>query len=151
MTGLVSLSEDDLDEVMRIERLPGYDAFVGRFEWDEHRTELLSTTAQYLGRRKPGGLEGFAILQQFDQPEILLRRIAVETPGSGAGTRLLCDVMDWTFNTTAATRLDLNVRPTNLRARRVYFREGFEDVGFGDEHHKMAIPRERWSSLRART
>lgn len=148
MADLVSLSEEDLAEVMRIERLPGYDAFVGRFTLEEHRAEFVSNAACYLGYRKPEGLTGFAILQHIDRPQILLRRIAVETVERGIGTRLLRDVMDWVFDNTAAIRLDLNVRETNPRARGIYFREGFEDVGFADDHHKMAIPRERWASLR---
>jgi RimJ/RimL family protein N-acetyltransferase len=148
MADLVSLSEEDLAEVMRIERLPGYDAFIGRFTLEEHRAEFISPAAHYLGFRKPGGLTGFVILQQFDQPQILLRRIAIETVERGTGTRLLREVMDWVFDTTAATQLDLNVREANPRARGVYSREGFEDVGFADDHYKMAIPRERWASLR---
>lgn len=148
MADLVSLSEEDLAEVMRIERLPGYDAFVGRFTLEEHRAELMSQAARYLGFRQPGGLAGFAILQQIDQPVVLLRRIAVESVERGTGTKLLRDAMDWVFNNTPAVRLDLHVRETNPRARKIYFREGFEDIGASDGHLDMAIPRERWASLR---
>lgn len=148
MADLVSLSEEDLAEVMRIERLPGYDAFVGQFSLDEHRAEFLSAAAHYLGFRKPGGLAGFVILQHLDQPVVLLRRIAVETVEQGAGTKLLRDAMDWVFDNTPAVRLDLHVRDTNPRARKIYFREGFEDIGRSDEHLDMAISRERWESLR---
>lgn len=148
MADLVSLSEEDLAEVMRIERLPGYDAFVGQFTLEEHRAEFISNAAHYLGFRKPGGLAGFAILQHLDQPVVLLRRIAVEAVERGTGTQLLRDTMDWVFDNTPAARLDLHVRDTNPRARKIYFREGFEDIGRSDEHRDMAIPRDRWASLR---
>lgn len=148
MADLVSLSEEDLAEVMRIERLPGYDAFVGQFTLEEHRAEFFSSAAHYLGFRTPDGLAGFVILQHLDQPVALLRRIAVKTVERGEGTQLLRDAMDWVFDNTPAVRLDLHVRDTNPRARKIYFREGFEDIGRSDDHRDMAIPRERWASLR---
>ena len=119
MADLVSLSEEDLAEVTRIERLPGYDAFVGRFTLEEHRAEFSSQAAHYLGFRKPDGLAGFVILQHLDQPVVLLRRIAIESVGRGVGTQLLRAAMDWVFDNTPATRLDLHVPHHDIGRERV--------------------------------
>ena len=37
---LSPLTPADIAEVMRIERLPGYEATVGRFEADEHAAQM---------------------------------------------------------------------------------------------------------------
>ena len=69
-------------------------------------------------------------------------------PGSGAGTRLLQAVTDWLFDTTAASGVDLQVRPDNARARRVYLREGLVSGGLDEpEHERMILTREAWTAL----
>jgi RimJ/RimL family protein N-acetyltransferase len=146
---LAPLTPDDIAEVMRIERLPGYDAFIGRFDADEHEAKMASPDVRYFGERRDNGLRGFLILQRLREPNVLLRRIAVEQPGSGAGARLLRDVMDWVFEHTAAQALELDVALGNARARRVYEREGFAEFRPPDEvHHFLKIPRARWAALR---
>jgi RimJ/RimL family protein N-acetyltransferase len=151
---LVLLGPEDLAEVMRLERLEGYDALIGRFEADEHAAELASSGARYLGwRGQDGRLEGFVILQQFDAPiqeggrTVRLRRIAVETPGLGVGTRLLRGVIDWLFRTSDAAAVDLHVRPGNDRARAVYIREGFTPMGILDSgSEEMLLTRQAWDA-----
>ncbi|MCR5879037.1 GNAT family N-acetyltransferase [Phenylobacterium sp. J367] len=134
---------------MRLERLPGYDAFIARFEADEHARQFALRTTRYFGQRDGARLTGFAILQNLDRPMVLLRRIAVEAPGGGAGTRLLRQVMDWVFERTAADALELDVALGNTRAQAVYAREGFETLRPSDDvHHFLSIPRARWASLR---
>lgn len=142
------LTPADIPEVMRIERLPGYDAFIGRFEADEHAAQMASPDARYFGLREGAGLTGFVILQQFREPTIRLRRIAVAEPDAGHGTALLRAVMDWVFEQTPAEALKLDVALGNPRARRVYEREGFEQYGVDDVHYLLRIPRERWAALR---
>jgi RimJ/RimL family protein N-acetyltransferase len=150
---LSRLTPADIPDVMRIERGPGYDQFVGRWEADEHAAEMASPDARYLGLREAEGLAGFVILQELREPTILLRRVAVASPGQGLGTRLLHGAMDWVFDETAAEGLRLDVLPQNARARRVYAREGFGEDGpaviHGLPHILMSIPRERWAQLRA--
>lgn len=150
MVQLAPLTPDDIPEVMRLERLPGYEAFIGRFEADEHAALMASDDARYFGVRKDvGGLSGFAILQQMREPMVLLRRIAVESPGGGAGTRLLRAVTDRIFETTPAEALELDVALGNARARHVYAREGFTEFRPPDEvHHFLKITRARWAALR---
>lgn len=147
---IVPLTPADIPEVMRIERLPGYDAFVARFEADEHAEQMASAEARYFGLRGGDGLTGFALLQHVDLPWILLRRIAIENPGGGQGARLLRHVMDWTFTATPAEALTLGVALDNDRAHHVYLREGFTRYGGDEIHHHMAITRDRWAALYGR-
>jgi len=150
-----ALTPADIAEVMRIERLPGYDAFVGNFEADEHARQIALPDVRYFGLREPGlhgdaGLAAFVILQELHEPTVLLRRIAVDGVERGLGTRILRAVMDWVFETTPAQGLKLDVALGNPRARHVYEREGFEVYGSDDVHHFLSIPRERWAQLRGR-
>ena len=148
---LVPLEPADIPEVMRIERLPGYEAFIGRWDLGEHTTEMASPDARYFGVRDSGRLTGFVILQKFREPSVRLRRIAVDGVERGLGTQVLREVMDRVFETTAATALHLDVHVDNARAHHVYVREGFVERGRFDELHRlMEIPRARWAELRGR-
>jgi RimJ/RimL family protein N-acetyltransferase len=147
---LVPLTPADIPEVMRIERLPGYDAVVGRFTAKEHAEQFASPDACYFGLRDSERLLGFVIMQEIREPTVLLRRIAVGEPERGVGTRLVRGVMDWTFETTPAEALKLDVHVQNPRARHVYEREGFAQYHADDVHHFLRIPRERWALLRGR-
>lgn len=148
MTTLSPLTPDDIPEVMRIERLPGYDAFIGRFEADEHAAQFGSPEARYFGLRNGDRLDGFVILQEFTAPTILLRRIAVAEPEGGRGTALLRQIMDWVFQETPAEALKLGVALGNARAKHVYEREGFHTEGVDEAHHLMRITKARWAELR---
>jgi RimJ/RimL family protein N-acetyltransferase len=147
---LSPLTQDDIPEIMRIERLPGYDAVVGRFEASEHAAEFASPDACYFGLRDGPRLAGFVIMQQIREPTVLLRRIAVGEPERGIGGRLVRGVMDWTFETTAAEALKLDVHVDNARAKHVYEREGFTPYDKDEVHYFLRIPRTRWAEMRGR-
>ena len=142
------LTAADIPEVMRIERLPGYDATVGRFEADEHARVMAGPDARYFGLREGDGLAGFVILQDLDEPAVLLRRIAVGRQDGGVGSWLVRTVMDWVFAETPAETLKLDVARNNPRGRFVYERQGFEAYDEDDIHHFMRVPRERWRAMR---
>lgn len=148
---LAPLEPADIPEVMRIERLPGYEAFIGRWDLDEHTAEMASPDARYFGLRDGGGLAGFVILQKVREPSVRLRRIAVDGVERGLGTQVLREVMDRVFETTEAGALHLDVHVDNARAHHVYVREGFvEQSQFDELHRLMEIPRARWAELRGR-
>lgn len=148
MADLVSLSEEDLAEVMRIERLPGYDDFIHSWTAEIHAAEMASPDTRYFGRRAEVGLAGFAILQKFREPTVRLRRIAVDAPGRGQGTALLRNVIDWLFTHCDAQAADLHIRPDNSRARHVYAREGFVEGGGEDlQGEGLILRREAWTTL----
>lgn len=148
---LSPLTADDIPEIMRIERLPGYDAVVGRFEAAEHAGQFASPDACYFGLRDGDHrLAGFVIMQEIHEPTVLLRRIAVAEPERGVGTRLVRGVMDWTFETTPALALKLDVHVDNARAKHVYEREGFAQYDADEVHDFLKIPRARWAEMRGR-
>lgn len=147
---LSPLTPADIPEVMRIERLPGYELLVGRFDADEHAAQMASAEVRYLGFRNVDGLTGFVILQEFDAPTVLLRRIAVSRVEQGIGSQLVRGVMDWVFETTPAVGLRLEVALGNTRAKHVYEREGFQRYGADHIHEWLQVPRERWARMRGR-
>jgi RimJ/RimL family protein N-acetyltransferase len=149
VTELSPLAADDLPALMRIERTPGYEGLVGRWELDAHVAEMASPDARYLAWREGGDLAGFVILQELHAEAPLLRRIAVARPGEGTGTALLRAVMDWVFETTQAQALRLHVHHGNERAGRVYLREGFEGATADESGINMQVTRERWIAERA--
>lgn len=128
----------DLPAIMRIERTPGYELFIGQWDLETHQAMLASTDARYFVWRD-GGVAGFAILQQLDNPHgnVLLKRIGVARPGKGAGTALLRAVMAWVFDTAGAHRLELQCNMVNPRGLHVYEREGFTLEGVKREIYRM--------------
>ena len=145
---LVPLTADDIAEVMRIERLPGYEGFVGTWPAEEHEAERTSPDARYLGLREGDGLAGFVIFQKVNEPVIRLRRIAVDATDKGTGTRILRAALDWCFETFPAEAITLGVARANDRARHIYLREGFVDDGEDEVHFNMVLTRERWMHVR---
>jgi hypothetical protein len=58
----------DIPEVMRIERTPGYDAVVGRFDAEEHAAQMASPTVRYVGIRDGDGLGGLSSCRSSTNP-----------------------------------------------------------------------------------
>jgi RimJ/RimL family protein N-acetyltransferase len=131
---------DDIAAIMAIERRPGYDRLVGRWEADKHRAEMADPSVRYFALREAGALAGFAIVLGLDDPNrrAHLKRIAVAAPGKGAGARLLRGVIDRVFAETETNRLDLDVFEGNARAKRAYESAGFAAEGLMREHHRLA-------------
>jgi RimJ/RimL family protein N-acetyltransferase len=150
-------SPDDIPAIMAIERRPGFDRFVGRWDEQRHRAEMAEPGTLYLVLRIGEGVAGFAIVRDLDglDRRAHLQRIAVAEPGRGDGERLLRALIDHVFSETDTNRLDLDVYAGNDRARRVYERAGFTAEGLLREHHRdsdgtfsdvwlMAILRREW-------
>jgi len=140
----------DIPFILATERLPGYDAFVGRFEEDVHRANLADDNWLYfIGLDGAGAPQGFAILQNRNDGDgsEYLRRIAVTDAGRGFGRPFLSAVIDWVFAETANTRFHLHVRNSNVRARHVYESLGFVDAGPEDgdaTSTTMALVKDAW-------
>jgi RimJ/RimL family protein N-acetyltransferase len=130
----------DIPAIMAIERLPGYDQLVGRWEADKHRAEMADPSVRYFALRGAGRLAGFAIVLGLTDPNrrAHLKRIAVAAPGKGAGARLLRGVIDRVFADSETNRLDLDLFVGNDRAKRAYERAGFTAEGVMREHHATA-------------
>ena len=122
----------DIDVILKIERLPGYDALVGRSERAEHEERLASPGyAYFVGEEPQGEVVAFALLRELANPNgnVYLQRIAVTHPGQGEGRRFLSALLDLTFAHTAAHRFYLDCFDSNVRAQRAYARLGFSRDG----------------------
>jgi RimJ/RimL family protein N-acetyltransferase len=133
------IAPEDVPALMAIERLPGYDTLVGRWEAAKHEAELAHPGTRYFALRAGGRLAGFAIVH-LDDPDrrAHLKRIAVAEPGRGDGGRLLRGLIDQLFTETETNRLDLDVFEDNHRAMRAYVKAGFTAEGLLREYHRMA-------------
>jgi len=153
---------DDIPAIMAIERGPGYEHLVGRWEVAEHAAEMAKPSVRYFALRESGALAGFAIVQNLDDPsqKAHLKRIAVAAPGGGQGARLLAGLVEALFSETRINRLDLDVFVGNDRARRAYEKAGFAAEGIMRDHHRtaegefrdawlMSILRRDWEARRA--
>jgi RimJ/RimL family protein N-acetyltransferase len=156
-------SAADIPAIMRIERLEGYDWFIGRFDEDKHREQMASADARYLVWREAGEVAAFVLLLKLTNPHgvVEAKTIAAAEPGKGLGRRLVPAVMDWVFENTEANRLELDCSMVNPRALRVYEREGFVREGVVREVYRLedgayvsaalfSILRREWEALRKR-
>lgn len=122
----------DIDAIMRLERRPGNELLVGRFERAEHETEMANSDNRYfLWRDKDGAVLAFALLERLTNPNrsVRLRRIVAAEPGRGTARAFLPALLDWVFIETHTHRLALDVYTYNERAWRAYEREGFVKEG----------------------
>lgn len=150
---------DDIPAIMAIERIPGYDIFIGAFEADEHAAHMASSDARYLVWRQDGRVLAFAILMKLDNPHgvVLLKRLGSAVIDTGLGRRLLPALIDHVFETTGCHRLELDVSEENPRAAHVYRREGFIQEGTVREvfrhpdryvsSHLFSMLRREWDTL----
>lgn len=148
--------EDDIPFIMATERLPGYEALVGRSDEDRHRRALRDERHAYFVARGQNGPIGFVILRDWNSAEhvTLVKRIAVVRPGRGDGRELLGAVVNVVFEETTAYRLWIGLFPQNTRARRAYEAVGFIAEGiargsvfFCGEHRDeliMSMLRPEW-------
>jgi RimJ/RimL family protein N-acetyltransferase len=130
--------EVDIPVIMALERLDGYERFVGRWEHDQHAAEIKNPASRYLVARANDEIVAFAILQGLATPNrsIRLKRIIARNPERGIGSRFLRSVLDVCFKELAAHRVDLFVHLHNERARRVYATIGFAEEGILRDIHR---------------
>ncbi len=157
---LLRATEADLAYVMATERLPGYDALVGRWDEARHREAIADGRHSYLLARVGCEPVGFTILRDAHSAEriALVKRVAVSRPGEGLGKAMMRAVVAHVFGTTVTHRLWIGVFPDNLRARRVYEAVGFVAEGvargsafFHGVHRDeliLAILRPDWAAAR---
>jgi RimJ/RimL family protein N-acetyltransferase len=153
-------TEGDLPFIMATERLPGYEALVGRWDEEKHRVAVADGRHAYFVGRRAGSPIGFLIIRDWNSAErvSLLKRIAVAEPGQGNGKELLRAALDVVFEQTNIHRLWLGVFPENERARRAYEAVGFVAEGvargsafFAGAHRDeltLAILRPEWAGRR---
>lgn len=109
------------------------------------------------------GPRGFALYCEIGEASgrIELRRLALAQVGRGEGAAFLRALIDYAFTDLGATKLWLDASGENLRAQRVYAREGFTLEGQLRQHwYRPALGRsvdlmlygllrDEWCKLRA--
>jgi RimJ/RimL family protein N-acetyltransferase len=158
--GIRRAASHELSYIMATERMPGYDAFVGRWDEARHVQALNDERYAYFIAESDGNLVGFSIVRDWGAPERVtcVKRIAVSNPSNYVGRRLLTGVVDSIFRETDAFRVWLGVFPENQRAQRAYAAVGFIAEGvargnayFGSEYRDeliMALLRTEWDAAR---
>jgi len=133
-------TKSDIPAIMRVERTDGYARLVGRWDAEEHTTEIENPSCRYLVARDGTDIAGFAILQGVGSANhcVRLRRIAVGHPGRGVGPNLLRSVLQICFEDLSAHRVELFVFIDNDRACRTYLRTGFAEEGVVRDLHRDA-------------
>jgi RimJ/RimL family protein N-acetyltransferase len=130
----------DLEAIMAIERLPGYEHLVGRSSADFHARVIDDPDYTYLvGLVDDGTIGGFGILRDLTnaQGNTCLKRFAVASAGQGFGKQLLAGIIDWVFTNTRTHRFWLDHIITNDRARHVYEVNGFQREGISREAYVL--------------
>ena len=153
----------DLEAIMAIERVPGFERWVGRSSAEQHRAMMDDANHAYLVGEADGEVVAFAILRDFNDPHgnHYLKRVAVARPDEGVGRAFLERVVDWTFDRVGAHRFWLDCFSHNARAQRVYEKLGFTRDGVLREAYlgadgvrrdltMMALTRRQWVERRAR-
>ena len=118
----------DISAIMRIERVPGHEDFVGRSERAEHEAMFADPRyAYFLGESEEGEAVGFALMRDMGDAHgnAYLKRIAVARTGEGLGSALLTALLEEIFGQTRAHRVHLDCFVENLRARALYAKHGF--------------------------
>ena len=130
----------DLAAIMRIERRPGFDAFVGRSEEPDHRAMLADPGFAYrIGLAPEGSAIAFAILSGLGDPSgnLYLKRIAAACPGEGIGTAFLARILVEAFESLGAWRFHLDCFAHNRRAEAAYAKLGFTRDGILRQAYRM--------------
>ncbi|MDB5525966.1 MAG: acetyltransferase family protein [Rhizobium sp.] len=123
-------SAADIPMIMEMERRPGYDLFVGRWDDAQHLRNISKSGYLYLVHDGSEGLPiAFAALSGLGHRDgdVLINRMIVRTPGTGTGKLFLRAIMSLAFEGAPTYRLWLRVLPDNLRALHVYRTQGFRD------------------------
>ncbi len=155
---ITQATEADLPFIMKTERLPGYEAFIGRSGEAMHRARMADPQAAHFIAHHDGQPAGFAILRGWGAQDgiTMLMRIAMAEPGNGHGSAFLRALTAKVFTETTCHRFWLGQFPGNTRARHVYESVGFTAEGIargnvflnGSHHDELilAILRPEWEA-----
>ncbi len=131
---------EDIPAMMAIERMPGFDALVGRSSAEQHAANIDGGENRYFLAEDADGVPlAFAILQGIGHSNglVYLKRIAVATPGNGLGKRFLLALIAKAFEEFGAAKFWLDAFTTNSRARHVYAACGLSEDGILREHYPL--------------
>jgi putative acetyltransferase len=100
----------------------------------EQKIVELGASARYIVAEKDGKIVGHALLDPMGLQALAhVFRLTIVVhpgyPGSGIGTALMRDLLDWAERTPRVGKIELLVRSTNERAIRLYSKLGFVEEG----------------------
>jgi RimJ/RimL family protein N-acetyltransferase len=123
-------SAADISAIMEIERRPGYEQLVGRWDQAQHFQNISKPGYLYLVHDGSDGVPiAFTALSGLGHRDgdVVINRMIVRTPGQGIGKTVLSAVMRLAFEGAPTYRLGLRVLPDNLRAQHLYRSQGFKE------------------------
>jgi ribosomal protein S18 acetylase RimI-like enzyme len=100
----------------------------------EQKIVELGVSGRYIVAEKDGKIVGHALLDPMGLQALAhVFRLTIVVhpgyPGSGIGTALMRDLLDWAERTPRVGKIELLVRSTNERAIRLYSKLGFVEEG----------------------
>lgn len=132
MSHLRQMTLDDLDAVVALEKA----SFPSPWSRQMLTDELGGARRHYVVLEGPEGVEGYAgIMVSGDEGHIMTIAVAPERRGRGCGSRLMVAVLRAGVD-MGATRMLLEVRPSNMVARRLYRKLGFAPVGIRPRYYR---------------
>ncbi len=131
------MNERDLDEVAALE------ASLQAFPWSRGNfADSLTAGYSVWVCRQGGELIGFSVVMSvIDEAHLLNIGVAARHHGQGYGARLLRNAMQ-AARLGGASKLFLEVRPSNERAVELYRHFGFQQIGLRKGYYPAATGRE---------
>lgn len=131
MIALRRATPGDLAFLMTLEEETCRQGFTGKDPVEEHARAMEDEDYGYFIVEAEGRAAGFAILSGLasENRSILVKRVAVSTPGHGHGREAMRLILRMAFIEYRAHRVWLDVYPENERARSVYRALGFQEEG----------------------
>jgi diamine N-acetyltransferase len=120
----------DIPAIMEIERQPGYEYLVGRWNEEQHVHNISKPGFLYLVQDDRHGVPtAFAAISGLGHRDgdVLINRMIVRTPDQGIGKPFLQAIMHLAFEGGPTYRIGLRVLPDNHRALHVYRSQGFRE------------------------
>ena len=122
---------DDVDVILGLERS------IFPHPWTEGilRDELAGERRNYLVAEENGGIVGYGgVMIVVEDAHITNLAVVPAARGRGVATRLFLDLAEGALD-DGAEHLTLEVRVSNLEARRLYSRFGFSPVGIRKDYY----------------
>lgn len=132
ITHIRDMTLDDVDAVLAIEQA----TFSAPWSRQMLTDELGAPRRRYVVLEGPDGLQGYGgVMVTEDEGHVMTIAVSHDLQGRGFGTGLMVTLLR-AATEMGATRLLLEVRPSNRAARRMYQKFGFVPVGIRPRYYR---------------
>lgn len=130
---IVPMTFDDLDAVQEIERAVFTQPWTrGMFAAELSKTNL----STYFVAKVKGEIIGYTgLFSVFEEGHITTLAVKPEYQGQGVGTMLILNLLESSLS-KGVKRFTLEVRKSNLSARRLYEKFGFQEMGVRKRYYR---------------